>query len=172
MIRLETERLILRDHEPADLEPYCEIESDALYRSPQKVHPREELERSFFQSALPPKELGLLATVFKEDGRYIGRSGLYPRRTDDGAIVPGEATLAFYIARPYWGRGIATEAGHAFVEHGFRRLGFARIHAGMNAANLASQRVIEKLGFKWVRSGGDDKVQWHDYELANPGLRA
>ncbi len=42
----------------------------------------------------------------------------------------------------------------------------------MNAGNLASQRVIEKLGFAWVRSGGDDKVQWHDYELMNPGARA
>ncbi len=172
MVRLESARLIFRDHEPADLEPYCEIESDALYRSPQKVHPREELERSFREAWLPPKPIGLLATAFKEDGRYIGRAGLYPYRTDDGVIVPAEATLAFYIARPYWGRGIATEAGRAFIDHGFRNLGLAKIHAGMNAANPASQRVIEKLGFAWVRSGGDDKVQWHDYELTNPGARA
>ncbi len=171
-MRFETERLIFRDHEPADLEPYCEMESDALYRAPQKVHPREELERSFSHSVLPRKELGLLATVFKENGHYIGRIGLYPHRTDDGVIVRREATLAFYIARPYWGRGIATEAGRAFIDHGFRDVGLVKIHAGMNAGNLASQRVIEKLGFAWVRSGGDDKVQWHDYELTNPAARA
>jgi hypothetical protein len=47
MIRLETERLLLRDHEPQDLEPFCEIESDPEYRQPRPVHPREELERSF-----------------------------------------------------------------------------------------------------------------------------
>jgi len=167
-VRLESARLIFRDHEPGDLEPYCEMESDQVYRAHQKVRPREELERSFTNSALPRKELGLLATVFKEDGRYIGRMGLYPHRTEEGVIVPHEATLAFYIARPYWGRGIATEAGRAFVEHGFRDLGLVKIHAGMNAANLASVRVIEKLGFKWVRSGGDDKVRWHDYELLAP----
>ena len=165
MVRLETARLILRDHEPGDLEPYCEMESDQVYRAHQKVHPREELERSFKNSALPRKELGLLATVLKGDGRYIGRMGLYPRRTEEGVIVPHEATLAFYIARPYWGRGIATEAGRAFVEHGFRDLGLVKIHAGMNAANLASVRVIQKLGFKWVRSGGDATTKWHDYEL-------
>jgi ribosomal-protein-alanine N-acetyltransferase len=168
MVRLETARLIFRDHEPADLEPYCEMESDQVYRAHQPVHPREELERSFKDSALPRKELGLLATVFKEDGRYVGRTGLYPHRTEDGVIVPGEATLAFYLARPYWGRGIATEAGRAFIEHGFRDLGLKKIYAGMNAANKASQRVIEKLGFRWLRSGGDSTTQWHDYELIRP----
>jgi [ribosomal protein S5]-alanine N-acetyltransferase len=168
MIRLETPRLILRDHESEDLEPYCAMESDQIYRAHQPVHPREELERSFKNAWLPRKEMGLLATVFKEDGRYIGRTGLYPHRTEAGAIVPGEATLAFYLARPYWGRGIATEAGRAFIEHGFRELGLVRIHAGMNVKNLASVRVIEKLGFKRVRSGGDSTTQWHDYELLAP----
>ena len=165
MVRLETERLIFRDHEPEDLEPYCEMESDPIYRAPQRVHPREELERSFTQTWLPRKEMGMLATVFKPDGRYIGRTGLYPHRSEDGSIVPGEATLAFYLARAYWNRGIASEAGRAFIEYGFRDLGLIKIHAGMNAANLASQRVIEKLGFTWVRSGGDATTEWHDYEL-------
>lgn len=168
MVRLETARLILRDHQPEDLEPYCEMESDQVYRAHQPVHPREELERSFKNSALPRKEMGLLATVLKEDGRYLGRTGLYPHRTEAGVIVPREATLAFYLARPYWGRGIATEVGRAFVEHGFTDLGLVKIHAGMNAANQASLRVIEKLGFSWVRSGEDGSIQWHDYELIRP----
>jgi len=168
MVRLESERLIFRDHEPTDLAPYVAMESDPVYRAHQKVHPRQEIERGFREGALPRKEMGLLATVFKEDGRYIGRTGLYPHRTEEGVIVPREATLAFYLARPYWGRGIATEAGRAFVEHGFRDLGLVKIHAGMNAANLASVRVIEKLGFSWVRSGGDAVTKWHDFELVRP----
>ena len=168
VVRLESERLIFRDHEPDDLEPYCVMESDQIYRAHQPVHPAQELERSFREAWLPRKEMGLLATVFKDDGCYIGRMGLYPYRTEAGAIVPREATLAFYLARPYWGRGLATEAGRAFIEHGFRELGLEKIHAGMNAANAASQRVIEKLGFTWVRSGGDAATQWHDYELIHP----
>jgi hypothetical protein len=40
----------------------------------------------------------------------------------------------------------------------------------MNAANHASVRVIEKLGFRWVRSGGDAATQWHDYVLVNPAI--
>lgn len=169
---LETERLLFRDHELEDLEPYCAMESDPEYRNPQPVHPRAELERSFRESWLPPKAMGLMATVFKPDGRYIGRCGLYPRRTDEDQVIPGEACLALYLARPYWGRGLGSEAGRAFVRHGFDVLRLSRIQAGVNARNLASIRVIEKLGFKWVRSGESGGTQWHDYELRNPAATA
>jgi ribosomal-protein-alanine N-acetyltransferase len=168
VIRLETARLLLRDHEPDDLEPFCEMESDPEYRRPQPVHPRAELERSFREAWLPPKAVGLLATVFKPDGHYIGRCGLYPFRTDAGVRIPREASLAFYLARPYWGRGLATEAGRALVAHGFGELGLTRIHAGINAANTASQRVVEKLGFGLARAGEGGGNRWYDFELANP----
>jgi ribosomal-protein-alanine N-acetyltransferase len=168
MIRLETARLVLRDHEPDDLEPFCEMESDPEYRRPQPVHPRTELERSFRETWLPPKAMGLLATVFKPDGHYIGRCGLYPFRTDAGVLIPQEASLAFYLARQYWGRGLATEAGRALVAHGFGELGLTRIHAGINAANRASQRVVEKLGFRLARLGEGDGNRWYDFELEEP----
>jgi ribosomal-protein-alanine N-acetyltransferase len=167
MVRLETERLLFRDHEPGDLEAYCAMESDPLYRAPQPVHPRAELERSFQNVWLVPKPLALRATVFKADHRYIGRCGLYPFRNESDVIVDGEAVLAFYLAREYWGRGLASEAGEAFVRHGFETLGLRRIHAGMNVNNLASIRVIEKLGFTRVRSGGGGDNRWHDYEIVN-----
>ena len=57
---LETERLLFRDHEDADIEPYCEMESDPEYRAPQRVHPREELERSFREGWLSPKPMACL----------------------------------------------------------------------------------------------------------------
>jgi [ribosomal protein S5]-alanine N-acetyltransferase len=165
MIRLESERLLFRDHEPGDLDPFCEIESDAEYRRPQIVHPRSELERSFQQAWLPPKPMGLLATVFKPNGKYIGRCGLYPNRNDQGEVIPSEAQLAFYLARPYWSRGLATEAGRTFIEHGFQTLGLNCIQAGMNAHNLASIRVAEKLGFTWISSGEGGGNQWRLYKL-------
>jgi RimJ/RimL family protein N-acetyltransferase len=170
MIWLESERLLFRDHQPDDLEAYCAMESDPLYRAHQPVHPRAELERSFRGTWMVSRPLGLRATVFKADHRYIGRCGLYPFRDESDAMVDGEATLAFYLAREYWGRGLATEAGQAFVRHGFETLGLRRIHAGMNANNAASIRVIEKLGFTRVRSGESGGNRWHDYELINPAI--
>jgi ribosomal-protein-alanine N-acetyltransferase len=172
MIHLETERLLFRDHEPLDLEPYCEMESDARYRWPQPVHPRAELERSFERTWLPPKEMALLATVYKPNGRYIGRCGLYPLRGPDDIVIPGAANLAYYLARPYWGQGLATEAARAFVDYGFSRLGLARIEAGMNTRHVASVRIVEKLGFTRIASGGGGGETWYQYELRRPPTAA
>jgi RimJ/RimL family protein N-acetyltransferase len=171
MIHLETERLLFRDHEETDLEPYCEMESDPAYRFPQPVHPRFELERSFRETWLIPKAMGLLATILKSDKRYIGRCGLYPHRNEDDHIIPGEANIAFYLARPFWGQGFATEAGKAFIDFGFQSLGLSRIEAGINANNLASIRVVEKLGFVWVQSGKGGGSLWHLYELRNKAIQ-
>jgi ribosomal-protein-alanine N-acetyltransferase len=113
---------------------------------------------------------GLLATVFKPENRYIGYCGLYPQRGADNVVISGEARLAFYLARPYWGRGLATEAGRAFIEYGFNHLGLSRIVAGANARNLASNRVLTKIGMVWLRSGEGGGNRWHAYELRNPSL--
>ena len=168
MIRLETPRLILRDHEPRDLEPYCAIESDVEYRWPQAVHPREVLERSFREVWLRPKPLGLWATECRATGRYIGRCGLYPHRTDAGVVVPGELTFGVYLARTDWGRGFATEAGRALIEWAFVSLAVRRIHAGVHRENARSRRVIEKLGFTLTGPVVDTGSPALDYELDNP----
>ena len=167
MIRLETPRLILRDHEPADLEPFCAIESDEAYRWPQAVHPREELERSFREVWLRPKPLGLWATECRATGRYIGRCGLYPHRTEAGVIVPRELTFGVYLARAEWGRGFATEAGRALITHGFGSLDAERIHAGVHKENARSRRVLEKLGFT-LTAPVDESSPALDYVLDNP----
>ena len=153
MIHFESKRLLFRDHVPGDLEPYCEMESDAEYRSPQIVHPRAKLERAFWNAELPVKSLGLLATVLKADGTYIGRTGLYPYRTDDGEIVPGQAWLAYYIARPFWRRGYAGEAARAFVRYGFESLALQHIHGGTSPSNVASLCILEGLGMVRVSDG-------------------
>ena len=112
--------------------------------------------------------MGLRATILKSTSMYIGRCGLYPLRDDDNTVVEGEAQIAFYIGREYWGHGFATEAARAFVQHGFEQLNLRRIQAGINTNNAASLRVVEKLGFRWTRSGEGSGNRWHEFELLNP----
>jgi [ribosomal protein S5]-alanine N-acetyltransferase len=172
MILLETERLLLRHHIAADLDAYCEMMADPEFRrlSGGRPLPREEAERNFRGKVLldKPLSLGLFATEFKPESRYIGRCGIYPHRGDDEVVIPGEGRLAYYLARLYWGRGLATEAGRALVEFAFRELGLSRIKAGINATNRAPPRVVEKLGFVWIRSGEGGGNSWHENELRNP----
>jgi ribosomal-protein-alanine N-acetyltransferase len=178
MIVLETERLLFRDHEPADLEPYCEMEADPevrRYMGAGLPRPRNAAEHRFRLVFFPPRpdRMRLWATVFKPEGRYIGYCGVYPH-TEAEVPIPGEGVLACYLARAYWGRGLATEAGRAFVAFGFRELGLSRIVAGADVNNVGSNRVLKKLGFVWLRTGVGGGRSYHDYELRNPsaeGLR-
>jgi ribosomal-protein-alanine N-acetyltransferase len=169
---------LFRTHEEADLDAYGEMMADPEFRRLCGGPPlcREEAEKSLCtilsgqERFLRPRPLGMWATVYKPEGRYIGRCGLYPHRDDDNKLIPGEGVLAYYLARPYWGRGLATEAGRAFIEFGFGELGLTRIVAGANVTNLASHRVLQKLGFVWLRTGEGGGNSYHDYELRRPSL--
>ncbi|MBV8630051.1 MAG: GNAT family N-acetyltransferase [Silvibacterium sp.] len=149
---LETARLLFRPHELDDCEPYCAMEQDAEVRRFVGGAPRtREAAEARFRAALASQHdrLGMWATVLKADGRYIGRCGVYPHIQGD-FVVPDEGVLAFYLARQYWGRGLASEAASAFVEYGFETLGLRRIVATVQAENWVSERILEKLKFDLV----------------------
>ena len=57
------------------------------------------------------------------------------------------AELGYWLAEPFWGRGIMTKAVRALTEHAFREFPLNRIYAEPFATNLASVRVLEKAGF-------------------------
>jgi [ribosomal protein S5]-alanine N-acetyltransferase len=153
MIVLETERLLFREHEPGDRDAYCAMEQDPDVRRYVGGAPRtREAAEARFQGALEPvpHRLRLWATVLRANGQYIGRCGVYPH-IESGRTISGEGVLSYYLARPYWGQGLATEAGLAFVQFGFEELGLDRIVTTVDARNLASLRVLEKLGFTLAR---------------------
>ncbi len=154
MIILESERLVFRQHEPADIEGFCAMEMDPEVRRYVGGAPRSRVqaERKFQEGPLvtAPDRLGVWATLLKPDGPYIGRCGLYPHFGPGDTVINGEATLAFYIARPYWRRGFASEAGRAFIQFGWQQLRLLRIVATVEVGNEASVHVLEKLGFKLV----------------------
>ena len=85
---------------------------------------REAAEQRFWERAMQPVEgrLAMWATVLKADGRYIGRCGLYPNIEGEAEGRRMRRYLGFYLARAFWGRGFASEAGRAFVEFGFDEL--------------------------------------------------
>jgi RimJ/RimL family protein N-acetyltransferase len=95
------------------------------------------------------------------DGVVIGTVSL---EVVDGMGQPGmptrtEAELGYIFDPAYAGRGYATEAVTAMVTHAFDRLGVRRITAGCFADNLASVRILEKVGMRREQHGIGDS--WH-----------
>lgn len=63
---------------------------------------------------------------------------------------PPEVEILYSLTPRLWGRGIATEAGRAVLDHGFDRIGLERIHGRTDPPNVASRRVLERLGMRFV----------------------
>jgi RimJ/RimL family protein N-acetyltransferase len=76
-------------------------------------------------------------------GQASGGIGIHPQ-TD---IHCKNAELGYWLAEPFWGQGIITEAIMEMVEYGFNNWNINRIFARPFGTNLASQKVLEKAGF-------------------------
>jgi [ribosomal protein S5]-alanine N-acetyltransferase len=83
------------------------------------------------------------------DGELIGAVGYIESQG-------GVAEIGYWIGKPWWGRGFATEAARAMVDYCFAPGGFRRLTCGHFIDNPRSARVIAKLGFRRV---GKDS-QW------------
>ena len=170
MIVLETERLLFRSHEPADLDIYCQMEADPDVRRWVGGAPRSRdvAERKFrgMSSRDPLSRLGLWATIYKPEQRYIGYCGVYPHFTPSGPVA-GEGSLGYTLAKPYWGQGLATEAARAFVNFGFEELHLARIVSTVEVGNEASVRILKKLGFALVETESGERRSFFHFELTS-----
>ena len=129
-----------------------------------------------------------------EDGMAEGWIRVQERRYREGrevvfAIVPlraklpigvihlnvasqhARAELGYWIGKPYWNRGYATEAGEAVLRYGFEKIGLHRICANHFARNPASGRVLEKLGMQYEGTRRQHVRRWGRYEdLAGYGI--
>jgi len=97
-----------------------------------------------------------LWSVWTNDSPHLGGfCGLSPFR------APPELELLYGVAERLWGRGYATEVGQAVIRYCFDSLDMPVVRASTDVANAASVRVLEKLGFRFVRRstvGGLDTV--------------
>ena len=139
---LTTNRLVLRQFTAADWDAYATLNADPVVREwlGGNLLTREQawaqMESMLGQWALR----GYGSFVVEADGQLAGRVGiLHP------AEWP-EPELAWTLARPYWGKGLATEAAAEVRRWAFAQSGWQRLVSYIAPVNLRSRRVAEKLG--------------------------
>src|SRR6185295_6924495 len=139
-----TPRLLLRPGFPEDAPALAAAMSDAAIARNLAVVPWPYSLRdaeAFLASPRDPVLPSLL--IFERTNgapQLVGSSGL-------GRRPSGAVELGYWIARPFWGRGIATEACSALIEIA-RTLGLSTLEGAHFLDNPASARVLEKLGFE------------------------
>lgn len=146
---LETDRLILRHRRVGEATIYRGLWTERDLRVPphRRINPegRPTIEDIAAQMRAERQEPGpqILAVERKGPADVIGYCGL----TSHGNGTLDEPELAYELLRATHGCGYATEAGRAVVTWA-REVGYRRLWAGVWDWNVASRRVLEKLGFR------------------------
>lgn len=138
-----TERLLLRPSWPEDARELHQAIADEgivrnLARAPWPYH-QEDAAR--FVATQHDELFPSFVLMLRTDGapRLVGACGIGEHK--------GEAELGYWIARPYWGLGFASEAGRTVLGIA-KAIGHKRVVAGHFIDNPASGRVLRKLGFR------------------------
>ena len=140
-MQIRTQRLSLRPLEPADAASIRALagDFDVARMTGMIPHPYSERDALAWIDRAGQGDEGVVFAVAR-DGALIGCSGYMPMDAE-------HAEVGYWIGKPFWGKGFATEAVRAVVAHAFDAHGFAYVKAGHFVDNARSQRVLGKLSF-------------------------
>ncbi|MEV6318410.1 GNAT family N-acetyltransferase [Streptomyces sp. NPDC051776] len=160
---VETGRLRLRPLTGADAELLVTLDSDPgvmRFLGDGRPPPHERISGEILPSLIRRAELfpgfGHWIATEKPSGAFVGWFEFRPEEHGD----PAEAELGYRLRTATWGRGYATEGSRALIRAGFTELGVRRVYATTMAVNLASRRVLEKSGLRYVRTV---HKEWPDF---------
>ena len=147
MIKLETDRLILRKWAEADAQSLFEYAKDPAVGPIAGWPPHKSVEESLavIRNVLNGEEC--YAICEKGKNKAIGAIELMLKGRTDRLKRDDECELGYWLGKPFWGRGYMPEAAGEIIRRGFEDLGMNTIWCGYYDGNRKSKRVQEKLGF-------------------------
>ena len=166
---LQIDRLILRDFVEEDWRDVHQYDSDPEVVKYMPFGPNTEQDTKAliaknigFQKA-QPRTVYIFAIIDKQDSKVIGSCSI--ELSSDG---DKQGEIGYVLNRSYWNQGLITECARKVISFGFEQLGLHRIYGGCDPANIASSRVMEKLGIKKRDIYGNmssGKGAWRDFLL-------
>ena len=145
---MQTERILLRPWRESDAETLYKYASDpevgprAGWPPHQSVEESMEIIRTVFHSD------HIWAIELRATGEAIGCMGYYTHNESNINIDENDVEAGYWIAKPYWNRGVCTEALRLLIDYCFNVKGFNTIWSDFFVDNPASGRVMEKCGFR------------------------
>ena len=161
---LQTDRLVLREFTVEDAPVVQRLVGEwEVARTKWHIpHPYEDgWAEEWIDSCRPAFEAGervSFAAVLREGGTLVGSIALHLNARDDNEEI------GYWIGRPYWGQGYATEAAREVVRYGFEELRLHRVHANHLGSKPASGKVLQKVGMSREGTRPEHYKKWETYE--------
>ncbi|MGO4540433.1 GNAT family N-acetyltransferase [Paenibacillus sp. 2TAB19] len=164
ILTLQTDRLLLRPFEGADAKQVQLLAGDKDVASTTLAIPHpypDGAAEQWIEASRQASVQGdrhVFAIVRQEDYVLLGNMTLGITKHHN------RAELAYWMGKPYWGLGYATEAARRVVQFGFEELALNRIHAAAMTRNPASYNVMIKAGMKYEGTFPQHIKKWEQYE--------
>lgn len=167
MGRIETERLTLSLYTDREHDHFVRLLTDpAVMKYVDKgvlsVAQAESLWARLIERWYPQGVDTIWAVFAKRDGRYLGNASVRPRPEKQK-----DWEIGYYLRAEEWGKGFATEIARRLVDYSFAELGLKEVFATVDVENLASRRVLEKVGMKLYREEYDELGVFYVYRTKN-----
>lgn len=168
-IYAETDRLILREMLPEDVNGMFELDSDPLVHKYLGNKPVKTIEESKKMITSVRDQylnygIGRWSVIEKSTGEFMGWSGL--RFYFD--ITLNNKThfydIGYRLIPRYWGKGYATESAFAAMDYGFKTLHLETIVGLAEVENIGSNKILQKIGLNYIEDFIHEgkKVKWYE----------
>lgn len=158
---LETTRVRLRQYRDSDFPHIVELHTDPRVMRYLTLGVPETLEgtRAFVARTVRyqerfEKRLGVLTAELLQGGEFIGWFFLRPDEAE-GVVNDKELELGYRLLQRFWGQGLATEVSRELLRRAFEDLQADGVYATATTDHVASQRVMQKLGMRFVGTSID-----------------
>lgn len=168
-IFIETDRLILREILPSDIDGMFKLDSDPevhKYLGNKPITEREQISDviNFIRQQYIDNGIGRWAIIDKKTNDFIGWTGL-KFVTELTNNHKNYYDLGYRLIRKYWGQGIATETAIACLKYAFEQLKTNEVYAIADCENNGSNKILRKVGLNFIERFDFDGIEHNWYRI-------
>lgn len=150
----ETERCILREILPEDVEGMYDLDSNPevhRYLGNKPITDKEQavVMINFIRQQYVEDGIGRWAVVDKNTHEFMGWTGLKYIKDEINHHI-NFYDIGYRFRKKYWGKGIATETAQASLKYAFDKLGLNEVYALADVDNVGSNKVLKKIGLRFI----------------------
>lgn len=165
----KTERLILRELLPSDVDAMYELDSDKevhRYLGNQPVTSKNQIVEAInhIRQQYIDNGIGRWAVIDKKTNEFIGWSGLKFVTAETNNHI-NYYDLGYRLIKKHWGKGIASETAFASLKYAFGKLDAKEVYAMANHENMGSINVLQKAGLTFVETFDFDDIKHNWYKI-------
>lgn len=165
----ETERLLIREILPTDIDEMFELHSDPevhLYLGNKTITTKEKVSEAidFVRQQYIDYGVGRWAMINKKSNEFIGWTGL-EFVTKETNNHKNYYDLGYRLIKRFWGQGFATESAFASMDYAFDKLNAKEVYAIADCKNDGSNKILKKVGLQFIETFDLEGVKHNWYKV-------